>query len=180
MTPQDRTKFLEIVIGFAELKGRQLSAPALELYWRSMQHWSIEDFSRAAEHLVRTCKFMPGPADFEALRKAGRPTPGEAWQKALGHCASGNWRSGKGCGDPAVDAAVAACGGWQAVAHCDIDKLGFIERRFAEHYDTAEDRNDTRQAVPELTAGGRSLAAIVYGDDRSRGLLEEIRNGQDA
>ena len=48
MRPNDRQKFAAIVTGFAELKGKALSAAALDLYWAAMQQWSIEDFTAAA------------------------------------------------------------------------------------------------------------------------------------
>ena len=70
MQPSDRKAFLEVVVGFAELKGKQLSAPALELYWNAMQGWTIEDFRKAAAHLLQTCEFMPTPKDFNDLKKA--------------------------------------------------------------------------------------------------------------
>lgn len=160
MTPKDQDTFLEIVIGFAELKGKQLSAPALELYWRSMQHWSMDDFRKAAEHLLRTCTFMPTPKDFEDLRQAGRPTAGEAWDKALSFC-NGGWRRGGGCGDSAVDAVVQMLGGYETIALCPLDKIGFLERRFCEHYESSQDANDTRQSVPELTSDDRANLRLV-------------------
>lgn len=161
MRPEDFDSFSEVVTGFAEIKGRQLSAAGIKLYWNAMQHWSIEDFRKAAEHLLRTCDWMPEPKHFEDLRKAGRPTPGEAWQRALHHCQYGAWRKGEGCGDPRIDAAIAACGGWARIALCDQSSLGFEERRFAEHYETGIDANDTRRAVPELTADDRALERLV-------------------
>jgi len=51
MTPADRKPFLETIVGFAELRGKQLSAPAIELYWRSMQDWNLNDFRAAAAQL---------------------------------------------------------------------------------------------------------------------------------
>ena len=83
MTPDDRRPCLEIVIGFAELKGKKLSTPALELYWTAMQAWDLQDFRAAANHLLKTCEFMPTPKDFEDLRKAGRMKAGEAWAFVL-------------------------------------------------------------------------------------------------
>lgn len=159
MIPEDFDSFCEVVTGFAELKGKQLSAPAIELYWRAMQHWSIEDFRKAAGHLLRTCTFMPTPKDFEDLRKAGRPTVGEAWANALAHCQSGAWRRGS-CGDPRIDAAASMVGGYGAIALCSTDKLGFIERRFAEHYETLEDVTDTREAVPQIANDRRESGGL--------------------
>jgi hypothetical protein len=154
MIPNDRKKFVEVVIGFAELKGKQLSAPALELYWRSLQHWSLEDFIAAAEQLIRTSEFMPTPKDFEDLRKAARPTSGEAWILA---CETArNWRELRqnvSSGDPFVDRVARAVGGYRAIAMHDSDKLHFLEKRFAEHFETMQEAGDTRDALPELMLG---------------------------
>lgn len=161
MTPADRRKFLEVVVGFAELKGKQLSAPALELYWRSLQHWELKDFLAASEHLIRTCEYMPIPKDFEDLRKAGRPTSGEAWAKAVAACGSCHsavgYTNGGTCGDKFVDRVVRAIGGYRAIAMCDSDKLHFLERRFAEHFASMQDAQDIREDVP-LLAFSRSNA----------------------
>lgn len=160
MTPEDRKPFLEILIGFAELKGKQLSAPAMELYWRSMQHWDIESFQAAAEQLLRTCEFMPIPKNFEDLRKAGRPTAGEAWMVALEFARKGyvQWESGPPTrfgsalepSDPLISRAVAALGGYQAIAMSPTDKTIFLEKRFCEHYEAMQDADEVREAVPEI------------------------------
>lgn len=150
MKNDDRDRFLEVVIGFAELKGRAMSAAALELYWRAMKHWPLDAFREAATQLVRTCEFMPMPKDFEDLRRAGRQTPGEAWARVLSHCASGSWRSG-GTGDPDIDAVAQMLGGYRTVAMTPTDRLGFIERRFCDHFEDLRDVNRTRQALPQVT-----------------------------
>lgn len=154
MNAGDRKKFLDVVVGFAELKGKQLSAPALELYWRSLQHWSLEDFLAAAEQLVRTSEFMPSPKNFEDLRKASRPTSGEAWILA---CETArDWRELRqnvSSGDPFVDRVARAVGGYRAIAMHDSDKLHFLEKRFAEHFETMQEAGDTRDALPDLMIG---------------------------
>lgn len=160
MRPDDRKAFLEIVIGFAELKGKQLSAPALELFWNAMQHWSIEDFRAAANHLVGTCQFMPTPKDFEDLRRAQRPSADEAWLKAR---KSLQWTVNGYVEAPGIDPLVAktlrSIGGANALAMCDEDKLHFLERRFVQVYESLQDSNDTRQALPQIAgpAAGKRL-----------------------
>ena len=154
MTPDDRKAFAEVIIGFAELKGRKLSSASIELYWRSLQHWPIAAFRSAAEQLIRTCEFMPGPKDFEDLRKAGRPTPGEAWERARRASGTaiqcGRITHNGTCGDELIDRAVRAIGGYGVIAMTDTDKLPFLERRFAEHYDAIRDADDVREAVPQI------------------------------
>lgn len=151
MMPADREVFLETVVGFAELKGKQLSAPALELFWHSMQHWDIEDFRQAANQLIRSCEFMPSPKDFESLRKAGRPTSGEAWLE-IREMARGSYVGEPE--DPIAARALRALGGLRTVAMCDSDKVHFLERRFAEHYEAMQDAEDVREAVPQIAYSG--------------------------
>jgi hypothetical protein len=150
----DKKKFIEIILGFSELKGRELSAAAYELFWNAMQHWTLEDFQLAANELVRTCEYMPGPKDFEDLRKAGRATAGEAFDLARRACGTaiqcGQVTHNGSCGDPRIDAAVKAIGGYGVIAMCDTRNLHFLEKRFAEHYEAIGEVSDTRAALPQL------------------------------
>lgn len=157
MIAADYQGFRDVVLGFAELKGKQLSAPAIELYWRSMQHWTLADFRRAAEHLLRTCEFMPVPKDFEDLRKAGRPTAGEAWGEVL-DCAR---RGLEPPNNPVIELALRAIGGIQAVAMSETHRTPFLERRFCEHFEAARDAQDIRAGVPEITAQSYALEGPV-------------------
>jgi hypothetical protein len=142
MTPEDRKPFLEIVIGFAELKGKQLSAPALELYWNAMQHWTIEEFSQGAQALLLSCAFMPTPKDFEDLRRAAEPTAAEAWEQL-----------GTGDATPrAIRAAEIASNG-RYIGHLDIEReLPHVMRRFMDIYRELTDVEQTRQAAPQIAA----------------------------
>lgn len=157
MTPADRKAFVEIVVGFAELAGKQLSPAALELYWRAMQHWPLAEFRDAAAVLVTRCAFMPTPKDFEDLRKAGQRTAGEAW--VLARAA---WRSGaSSCGDALIDQVVAMLGGYGTMGQTRTDQLQFLERRFAEHYAQLSDVTAVRAAVPQIADTGRTHALVA-------------------
>jgi len=147
MELNDRKAFIETVIGFAELKGKVLSAPALELYWEAMKSWPLVDFKAAAQYLLKTCEFMPTPKNFEDLRKAGNTTSGEAWALVLQHC-KGAYRDGSGIdnGGP-IDTAVDSLGGYRAVAFHDIEFLPVIGRRFESLYAETQDKMDARQAL---------------------------------
>lgn len=143
MRSEDRKAFLDVVIGFAELKGKQLSAPALELYWNAMQHWSLADFKLAAQQLLRTSEFMPTPKSFEDLRRAGQPTAGEAWAAVY---------LGNGEVTPrAARAAVIAANG-RRLAMLDIEReIPHVQRRFLEIYDELTDVEETREALPSFS-----------------------------
>jgi hypothetical protein len=151
MKADDRKPFLEVVMGFTELRGKTLSAPALELYWNAMQDWDLADFRAAANHLLRTCEWMPLPHHFEALRKAGRDTAGEAWIEAQKHLVWGleSYTLSHDC-PPLIARAVRAIGGAHVIAMTPQDKLPFLERRFTEHFEAMQDSEDTREAVPQI------------------------------
>lgn len=153
MTARDFDQFTIILRAFAELKSKQLSVTAIELYWRAMSHWSIDDFKSAAEQLVRTCKFFPTPSEFEDLRKAGRMTAAEAWTLVL-DAARGNAPHPT---DPRILAAVRALGGFHAIGMSRVDQTHFLEKRFVEHYESINDAEDTREALPNLTGGSKLL-----------------------
>lgn len=158
MKPSDRKAFLEVVMGFAELKGKQLSAPALELYWRSMQDWELSDFRAAAERLLKTCTFMPEPKNFEDLRKAGRLTPGEAFAKAIKWAREGAYTAPAKTPDAIfIDRVVAAMGGWIRITSSDPEKLHFLERQFIENFETLQDATDTREALPQIACDQNTL-----------------------
>lgn len=158
MQPEDKPKFLSVLNGLAAIKpGAKLTAESLTLYWNALSHWSIEDFTAAASQLARTSEFMPNPYHFEQLRKAGRMTAGEAWAEVLEHARNGYRDESDAPRDPRIAAAVRAIGGYRAIAMSRTDQTQFLEKRFAEHYDSISDREDIREAVPNLAGPMRHL-----------------------
>lgn len=175
MLASDYDAFCEVVVGFAELKGKQLSPAAIKLYWASMQHWNITDFRQAAETLLRSCAFMPTPKDFEDLRKAARPLAGEAWAKVLNFVRHSFRPSGNHLVDPRSEfdtttlRAVESIGGFRAIAMSDTSSTPFLEKRFAENYDSMQDVQDVREALPRLTTN--SALPKPNGPVKANGLL---------
>lgn len=149
MTPNDKRRFAQVIVAFAEIKGRPLSAPAIELYWSAMQDWSIEDFEQAAHHLLRTCEFFPTPADFNKVRRAGQLQAPEAWAQVLDHIRRGSHRYGQIDDIPdEIKRAVRACGGWTQIAMADEFRLGQIERTFLQHFASLGTVAEARAAAP--------------------------------
>lgn len=151
MRPTDGDKFRNIISGMSRMYGSAPDKMVLDAYWIALSDWSFEDFQSAAQRLMKTSKFMPRPADWEDLRKAGRMTAGEAFAKALEWARTGVYRH------PAltpeailIDRVVQAMGGWIALCGSDPEKIHFTEKRFAEHYETIEDATDTREALPQI------------------------------
>lgn len=159
MQSADRVEFATILNGLALTKpgGAKLLPEALTLWWNSMQDWSIEDFRAAANHLARSVEFMPSPYHFEQLRKAGQPTAGEAFERARQIVRQLNPREyvGHSSGDARLDAAIRASGGYEALAMCTTENIGFFEARFREHFESISDAERVRGALPNMTGGAR-------------------------
>lgn len=158
MIPSDEPEFVRIVAALAAQKpGKPLTDDAIALFWLSMQDWTIEEFKSAAAHLNKSVEFMPNPYHFEQLRKAGQETAGEAFQRArqILRRLSPREYIGHQSGDARLDAAIRACGGYEALAMCTTENIGFFERRFAEHFESISDAESVRGALPQLTGGKR-------------------------
>lgn len=158
MLPADRAQFVAILTGLAMMKPggeSKLTKESLDLWWAAMQHWDMAEFREAANHLVRSVEFMPSPFHFEQLRKAERPTAGEAWLLAKRSCCTARTPGGHDAagtsGDPLVDRCVQMIGGYRAIAMANVEtELPHIERRFCNYYDELGDVEETREAVPVL------------------------------
>lgn len=144
MTPADFDEFSAIVLGFAELRGRELSSPAIKLFWNAMQDWTLTDFKQAANVLLASSKFMPTPYDFQQLRRAGEQTAHEAWSQVLN-------------GEPPLDPgsrawrAAQSVGGQYYVRHANLERdVPHIERRFIEAYEQLAEVEPVREALPQI------------------------------
>lgn len=157
MTPNDFQRFKAVMAGMGRVFGADVDSVLLDAYWLALRDWTLTDFEGAAVHLMANSQFMPKPADFNELRKAGRETAGEAFQRARQIVRSLFPReySSHQSGDPRLDAAIRACGGYEALAMCTTESIGFFENRFREHYESITDAEDVRGALPNLTGGAR-------------------------
>lgn len=158
MQPTDYPKFKSIMSGMGRLFGTDMDTVLLDAYWLALKGWELAEFESAASHLMANSEFMPKPAAFTKLRKAGDNTAGEAFARARQIVRSLNPREmiSHRSGDPNLDKAVRACGGYEALAMCTSENIGFFERRFAEHYETISDAEEVRDELPMLTFGGES------------------------
>jgi hypothetical protein len=156
----DKAKFCKTLLGLALVKPphAKLAPEAYEIWWQALQDWPLDEFQQAAAHLSKSVEFMPSPFHFEQLRKAGRPTAGEAWA----HIRAMARQSFEGePADPIAARALQALGGLRSVAMCDSDKVHFLERRFAEHYEAMQDSEEVRQALPQIAEDRRIGVSAV-------------------
>lgn len=162
MQPVDAKPFRAILAGMGRMYGQELDKLVLDAYWLALGDWSLEDFEAGARQLMQTAKFMPRPADFHELRKAGRPTSGEAWAVVLAAARAGDEKPDI---SPAAKRALAAIGGIRAVMMSDPQKTPFLAKSFGEHFESMQDADDVREAVPQIA--GPDAARRLSGPQRA-------------
>lgn len=167
MKQADLPEFIKILNSMAVIKRVELGDDVIELWWASMAEWSIEDFRTASQHLLLNLKWMPSPSDYTELRKAGSRTAGEAWLLARANVSRSHYENGQlvypPIGEPLIDQCVRMLGGYEAIGNCDVDKIHFLERRFAEHYESLEARDDVRVALPRIADTSRPRLTAIGG-----------------
>jgi hypothetical protein len=82
MKEQDRTEFVRIMNGTAVVYGSSLTPEALGIWWNAFHEWTLDQFREGMSAAVTRTAFMPRPADVFDIRRAARPTAGEAWEIA--------------------------------------------------------------------------------------------------
>lgn len=175
MQPNDARRFRDLLRGMGRMYGAEPDALTLDAYWIALKCWGLQDFEAACAQLMQTAKFMPRPAEFTELRNAGDLTAGEAFAIAMSvarHCSQ---HGSPSADEPRVDAAARACGGYFAMGQTETEKIGFLERRFSEHFESISEREEIREALPQIAGPSR---ARVSGP---RGLVEisdETYNGR--
>jgi hypothetical protein len=166
--PSDGNRFRALLAGMGRMFGQDLDSVVLDAYWLALRDWSLSDFEAACAQLMRTCRFMPRPADFAGLVKAHARTASEAWDAVLQHC-KGAYRDGSGIdGGGPIDQAVAGLGGYRAVAFHDLDYLPILSRQFHERYEELRDVHETRASVPQL-ADHKTRSIIRHNGPRRLG-----------
>lgn len=151
MEPTDGQRFRDLLRGMGRMYGQEPDGLVLDAYWIALRDWDFEEFQVAAAHLMATAKFMPRPADFSALRKAGELTPSEAWTEALSGCVE--WRNPQYLPKGRIARAAAAVGGFERIAMADLERdMPHIQRRFLKAYEELSDVETIREAVPQIAA----------------------------
>lgn len=158
MQTTDFERFHILLLGMGELYAKELSKPLLDAYWVALRDWDLKDFEAACGHLMAHSTFMPRPAEFTALRKAGRETAGEVFA-GIGRYLeyNPNGYTVKADTPRAIAASIRAMGGADAYAMCEVEKLPFLEKRFCQHYEEIIEHEETRKDLPQIAYGKDSL-----------------------
>jgi hypothetical protein len=159
MTPEDFREFVTLFGRTAEVYGRPLPPDgALTVMFNALADCTLEEIRAALTAHIRSCKFMPRPADLlEQIRGSEEDRARAAWHRALTACRGvGTWTSVY-FDDPAVHYAVERLGGWPAFGAVRGEDLPFREKDFCYWYARAERADLAWDAVPPVLIGQHHL-----------------------
>lgn len=161
MQQNDFPQFKSIMAGMGRMFGAEVDGVLLDAYWLALRDWTLPDFEAASSRLMQVSKFMPRPAEYTALRKAGQQTAGEAWAVVAEYNRRGQYGASPG---GKTDRVIQAMGGYGALATMTTDEMQFRAKRFAELWDEIGDAEETRQALPSVTSrlsGPQSMSGML-------------------
>lgn len=170
MQQNDFQRFRAVLNGMAKLYDKELDSVLLDAYWMALRPWSLGDFEAAAATLMETSRFMPRPVDFKSIRDAGINTASEMWPQVLTACVQ--WRDSLLSIDDRTDRAVAALGGYRAIAMADTEMaLPHLGRRFIEIYTELTEVDGARESLSQLPSFGDNE---LLEDTTARGGFKRI------
>jgi len=150
MRDQDKKRFVELMVGTAELYGKAMSDALLQIYWNALAQYEIQDVEQAlSRHALNPDggQFMPKPADIvRYVDGGGSGKSAMAWTKVVKAIREiGGWKSVV-FDEPAIQAVIADMGGWTQL--CDVlqdpkahnSNHPFIQRDFERRYKDYSER----------------------------------------
>lgn len=132
---QEKVTFLITVL--ASTYGRQASPALLEGYLVGLAGLELQEVEQAIGMALRTCKFMPSPAELRELAGEMRPDDAAvlAWEIACEAVSQYGWYRSVRFEDPAITATIRSLGGWQKFCErCGGEEEKWLRKEFLAIY----------------------------------------------
>lgn len=116
MNDNDRPEFAIVIAALCETFGREASKATTYGYWLGLSDLSLSSVKDAATKAIRSCKFMPTPAELRELAGVTNATDRAllAWAAVEKAAPLGSYKS-VDFDDPLINAAIRSMGGWPAI-----------------------------------------------------------------
>lgn len=149
MTNQDKKRFAEIMAGLAEVfTNHPISKEKAELYFRTFQNWTIEDFEKACLKVIKTktISTFPLPAEIENALKDTTEVL-KAW--LLSREAVSRWGAYMSIRfpNPIIHSVIEAMGGWIPFCHIPQEELKWKQKEFERIYPLMQQKTKHPQWV---------------------------------
>jgi len=138
MNREDSNGFRVLMVGAAEVYGRQISDQLISVYWKVLEQYQFDDVARGFNrHLENpdTGQFWPKPGDI--IRHIGGDTGTQAlaaWTRVSNAVRwHGSWAS-VDFADDKIHATIRDMGGWIKICETEEKELPFIRNQFCKRF----------------------------------------------
>jgi hypothetical protein len=135
---RDKRAFGVMMLGLSEVYGKEFSPALLEIYWKTLEQYEIDDVERATMlHLGNpdAGAFFPRPADLvRHIQGNTKSRALQAWSKVEKAMRSVGSYASVAFDDPLIHAALSEMGGWVHLCNTDTDELPFRAAEFEKRY----------------------------------------------
>lgn len=194
MEQKDKKQFATVMAGLAEVFSPDKPGPssmAMEIYFKALQEYAIEDIERACLSLVENRVFngLPKPGEIkEAINGPQQDQAILAWQKVDKAVRDhGQYASVRFVDDPVIHGVIEMMGGWPQFQDCPLDEWKWKQKEFERLYGVLKRRGDHPNYLPgiveiENVGRGRQDATPppveIGGEDKPKlRLVEKTEEG---
>jgi hypothetical protein len=173
MKPDDRKAFLPLFNTLASAFRVELSPSLIQAYWQALSDLPLESVEAAIDSAMRSCRFMPVPAD---LRSMAGEMPADAkaalaWDAVRRAIRAHGAYASVDFDHPAVNAAVRSIGGWLRLCSLDAEELDKWTRKdFEKVFLAFADRGPGEEA-------GRPLVGLHEASDQGKAQHVRVITG---
>lgn len=177
MKSERKLEFCRLLTWVGELYGKNISAQLFEIYWWSVQKYSLEEIKRAINlHILNPDigQFMPKPADLiRNIEGTNEDKALQAWSKVLAAMRTVGAYESIIFDDSIIHVVIEKLGGWIKFCHTSDKNLPFLFQDFQRCYLTClicRVPSDRKQLVgidehaARLT--GRSCSKPIFFDEK--------------
>jgi len=135
--PTDAERFAIVMNALGAAFNRPITPAVLTAYEMGLDGLAIEEIEAAAKRALKTCKFMPTPAELRELAGDAKPEDAAliAWEIATRAVEAIGWYGSVQFEDPAITATIRSLGGWQKFCErCGGEEEKWLRKEFLTTY----------------------------------------------
>lgn len=141
---KNKQRLAEFLTLMADIHEKDISKAKVEYYWEFLESFTDEQCEMAFKKVGR--KWFPKPQDFlDVLHGSNEDRSLVGWQDVM-KCLT----DGKRSENLDINRTVSALGGWDNLESQSFDELQWTEKRFKEHFEVIEKRQDMLGMVKDL------------------------------
>lgn len=171
MDKKDKKRFAQLLVAISELFEKNLSTPVLNIYFKALEKFSIQQVENALQKVVVSCKFFPKPVEIIELIGEGPGLLEDIAQVQADTVVNAIRRIGAyqtvRFNDPVTTAVIQNCfGGWiMMCAELVEEKELWLRKDFVKYY-----QSYSRQNIRSPD----KLIGIIEADNIVRGFINHI------